>query len=199
MAVTLTAVNTPAPVVPNPGVLLSDSNSPPTSTAFSTGVSSGFTTSLNKENKRHNLGFTYGAGGYAIGYGLTLSAGTGLICNVAVGHAVMDGVVERSATTVAVSASSTNWVWLKQDGTLVVQTSTAKPTGNCVCLGAAVTDGSGVTAIETAGIIYFRGGMLWRDTADAGAPGDSPDSSLRIWTKTTGGTYLWNGATHLAL
>lgn len=195
MAVTLTASNCPAPVVPAPGVLLSDSNAPPASQEFSTGMAAGFTTKLNRNFKASDLGQSYGAGGYAVGSGLTLSAGTGLQCNVAAGHAVIDGIVELAATSIVVAASSTNWIWLKQDGTLVSQDdTTAKPSGNCVLLGAAVTDGSGVTSIETSGVVYFRGGMLWRQTADTFAPGDSPDSGLRIHTTTAGGEYFWDGA-----
>lgn len=198
MAVTLTAANTPAPVVPNPGVLLSDSNAPPVSDEFSTGVSAGFTTQLNKQFKRADLMGSYGSGAYGVADGLTLTAGTGLVCNVAAGHAVIDGVVERSATTIVVAASSTNWIWLKQDGTLVSQDdTTAKPSGNCVLLGAAITDGSGVTSIETAGVCYFRSGVLWRETADAYEPTDTPNSAVRIWTKTSGGDYFWNGSRYV--
>lgn len=200
MAVTLNASNCPAPVVPNPGVLLSDSNPPPVSDEFATGMASGFTTQLNKQFKRADLMGSWGAGGYGVADGLTLSAGTGLQVAVAAGHAIMDGIVELAASTAVLNASATNWVWLKQDGTLVVQNGvTTKPSGNCVCLGAAVTDGSGVTSIETSGVVYSLYGTFYRQTADTLVPGDSPNASIRIFTKTAGGTYFWDGTAHVQL
>jgi hypothetical protein len=131
------------------------------------------------------------------------AAGTGLAVAVANGQALVHGMVEVKATaspTAVVGSSTTAWVWFKQDGTLAVQNgTTAKPAGNCCLLGAALTNGSAVTAIETAGVVYFRSGIPWRETADVGAPGDSPDSTLRLFTKTSGGTYFWDGTEHKQL
>jgi hypothetical protein len=201
MAITLSASSCPAPVVPGAVVYQGNSGTaPPASEEFSTGSFTGVAAQLNRNSKGADMAQRYGSGGYAIGSGLALSAGTGLVCNIAQGQAVMDGLVELyAASTVVVTGSATNWIWLKQDGTIVAQTTTAKPTGNCVCLGAAVTDGSGVTSIETSGVVYFRGGQMWRETADAGAPGDSPDSTLRLWTKTVGGLFFWDGVAHRPL
>ena len=163
-------------------------------------MASGFTTKLNRNFKASDLGQSFGAGGYGVGDGLTLSAGAGLSCDVAAGHGVLDGVIELAATSIVVSASTTNWIWLKQDGTLVNQAgTTAKPSGNCVLLGAAVTSGSAVTSIETSGVVYFKGGQLWRQTADTHEPTDSPSSSLRLFTTTSGGEFYWNGSEWLVL
>ena len=155
MAVTLNATAVPAPVAPGtPNSVGNAGANPLVSDNFSGGVVSGTSTKLNKNAKRVDAGVAMGAGGYAIGFGCVLSAGTGLTCAISDGFATIGGVVEvRSATPVVVTGSATNWIWLKQDGTFVVQTTTAKPSGECVCLGAAVTNGSGVTAIETAGVI----------------------------------------------
>lgn len=200
MAITLNATACPPPVVPGAVTSIAGSGDPPVSESFSAGVSSGTATKLNQNAKSLDAMASFGVGGYAIGSGLTLSAGTGLACTVAIGYAMIGGVVElATAGSVALTGSSTNWIWLTQGGALTKTTTTTKPAGNCVCLGAAVTDGSGVTSIETAGVLYFKGGFLWRQTADAGAPGDSPDASLMLLTKTAGGDYLWTGTAHRAL
>lgn len=201
MAVTLTSSSVPLPVTPTVSIDISDSaDAPLVSNEFAAGMASGFTTKLNQDNKRQDLLAVYGGGGYGVCSGFVITAGSGLQAAVAAGKAVCGGVLEKtSSSNVVVSASSTNWIWLKQDGTFVVQTTTAKPSGECVLLGAAVTDGSGVTSIETAGVVYLRGGQLWRQTADSLAPQDSPGSTLRIWTTTAGGEYFWNGSAWLLL
>lgn len=201
MAATLLAVNSPAVQVPGTAVYKGNTGqAPPTSIQFTSGAFTGVTASLNSNSKGSDMAQRYGSGGYAIGTGLTLSAGTGLICTVAQGQAVIDGLVEiYTATDVVVTASTTNWIWLKQDGTLVATVTTTKPSGNCVCLGAAITSGSAVTSVDYSGVVYWKGGTMYRETADPGAPGDSPDSSLRFWTKTLGGQYYWDGTAYHAL
>lgn len=198
MAVTLLASQCPAPVLPTESIYIGNSGDAPlTSYEFAQGMAAGFTVNLNAQGKRLDLGMVYGGGGYAVCTGLSVSAGTGLQATVSAGKAQIGGIVEKSASfTVVLSASSTNWIWLKQDGTFTVATTTAKPAGECVCLGAAITDGSGVTSVETSGVVYLRSGTFWRQTADLTAPLDSPNASLRIFTQTTWGTYFWDGTAH---
>lgn len=199
MPVTFTAANCPAVQVP--GTVIYKGNSgqaPPTSVEFSTGSFTNVSANLNINSKGADMAQRYGSGGYGVGSGLTVSAGTGLTASVAQGQAVMDGVVEvYAATTVVVSASSNNWIWLKQDGTIVAQTTTAKPSGNCCLLGCAITSGSIVTSVDTSGVVYWRGGVMYRETNDVGVPLDSPDSTLRFYTKTAGGLYFWNGTAYV--
>lgn len=200
MAVTLTSTACPAVVVPASPVYLGDTGTnPPTAQSFSAGLdASGTSSKLNYNSKIDNMGSRYGSGGYGIGSGFALSASTGLTVAVANGQAVIDGVAEAySHADVVVTASGTNWLWIKTDGSIVVQfNTTAKPSGNCVLLGAAITDGSSVTSIDTSGVVYFKGGDMWRQTADAGMPADTPDSSLWFYTKTTVGLWLWDGSAY---
>lgn len=199
MAVTLASTSCPAVQSVGASIWLDDTGTnPPTSQAFSAVGQSGTADKLNRDFKASDLGHRYGAGGYAIGTGLVLTAGTGLTVNVSDGHAMIDGVVEkRSVTPVAVQASGTNWIWLKSDGTLIAQyNTTAKPTGNVVLLGAAITSGSAVTSIDTSGVVYFRGGLLWRETNDLGKPADTPDAALRFYTKSQTGLWLWDGVAY---
>lgn len=205
MAVTLLASQVPAPVVPGTPNYMADQNSttgtPSTSLALTSGnLGAQVSGKLNRNHAGYDQQSVYGGGGYGIGSGLVLSAGAGLTVAVADGQALVNGMVElrnTSSTTAVVGATGTAWVWLMQNGTLTVQNgTTAKPSGNCCLLGAALTNATAVTAVETAGVVYFKNGLPWRETADAGAPGDSPDSSLRLFTKTAGGTYFWDGTAH---
>lgn len=206
MAVTLNATACPQPVAPGAAVYMEDQNStsgsPATSLSFTSGNLGAISSSkLNRNAAGHDQQTVYGAGGYGVGSGLTLSAGTGLTVVAADGQATVHGLVELRAgtggTTAVVGTSATSWVWLNQDGTLTVQEgTTAKPAGNCTPIGAALSNATAVTAIETAGVVYWRGGELYRETNDNGAPGDSPDSTLRLYTKTQGGTYYWDGTVH---
>lgn len=194
--------STDCPAVPPVGSVMWLDNTaanPPTSSPLVQGQP--YTAVLNRDFKASDLGHRYGAGGYGIGYGLGLSAGTGLLVAVADGQALIDGIVEvRSAANVVLAASSVNWIWLRQDGTLIAQDdTTAKPSGNCCLLGAAVTDGTGVTSIDTSGVVYWLGGQMWRTTNDLGKPADTPSSSLRFFTRTQTGVWFWDGASYQRL
>ena len=140
-----------------------------------------------------------GGGSVGIKTGLTLSPGTGLNCSVSVGTAVIDGIIQLvTATTVTVNASVDNYIWLKNNGTLEAKTTTTPPATPSVYLGIATCDGSGVTAIDTSGVIYLRG-IPYSESADLGAPTDTPSSSYIHIAKTTGGVYLWDGISYKQL
>lgn len=201
MSVSLTATQCPLPVVPGAAVYMgeqySPSGSPPTSLPQTSGNTAALASSiLNRNSTGQDMASVYGAGGYGIGSGLALSVGTSLSPTVGKGQALCHGLVENTATAYALvaNATATSFVWIKQDGSFVVQNgTTAKPSGNCLYIGACLANASAVTAIDTSGVVYYKGGQLWRETADSGAPGDSPDSTLRLFTKTAGGTYYWDG------
>lgn len=133
--------------------------------------------------------------------GLTPTA-TGLSLSIADGVALLNGVISaRNLAPIVLPASTSRvWVWLKQDGTLLTTTSTTPPAGTALLLCSCTTGGSGVSgAFDYSGVIYVRGGAAWRETADAGAPGDNPGAGFRMLTKTAGGIYLWTGAAHVKL
>lgn len=200
MAATLLASACPAPVVLGSQFWASAMNvsgaALPTGTAFTTGMTQVTAATLNKDFGLCELANRYGSGAYGVGYGLVVGTGSGLNAAVTKGHGVMDGVVEVSAdTTITVPGSSSRvWIWLKQDGTLTYKNNdTSKPTGNCVLIGSCVTGVSSVSSVDTSGVVYAQQGLWWRDTGDTGAPSDSPDASLRLFTKTANGVYWWNG------
>ncbi|MBA3768701.1 MAG: hypothetical protein H0W99_17325 [Acidobacteria bacterium] len=124
--------------------------------------------------------------------------------NIAAGQAMIDGVVEISAaTTLAVpdnhpSATDRIWLWLTRAGAISYTLNTTPPATNCVCLGSCTTSGGVITAVDQSGVLYLKGGALWRETSDKGAPTDSPSASLTFLAKTWGGIYAWNGAAYKA-
>ena len=199
MAATLLASACPAPPTVGTVVYASDAYVSGatllTSTAFTTGMTNPTSATLNKDFQQYNLASRYGAGCYAVAYGLVLSIGTGLQVNVTAGHALMDGIVEKSSNFTVTVADNTAriWIWLKQDGTTTNQTTTSRPAGNNVLLGSCVTSGGVVTSVDTSGVCYLQGPEVWRLTADTGAPSDLPNSALRLYTKTSAGVFFWDG------
>ncbi len=200
MPVTILASACPSPVPKGTVFYASDmyvsGAALPTGFVFSTGMTTVTSAGLNKNTAFSELLGRYGAGQWGVGYGLDVTAGTGLLVNVAAGHAMIDWPIEKStAFTVVVPDSSPRaWVWLKQDGTTTDQNNTtAKPSGNCVLLGSCVTSGGAVTSVDSSGVVYLQSGMPWRQTADTGGPSDTPDSTVRLYTKTLAGLFFWDG------
>lgn len=202
MAITKLASQCPAPQVYSGEIVIAD-NAVDTNPAFlihakptNAGMTVELPARMNENWVRLDLLGRHGGGCYALVNGCTLSAGTGLVANVAAGKIMLDGFVEITATTIVLTASQTNWIWLKTDGSLQALTSTSSPGTAAVLLGAAVTDGSGVTSIEMAGVVSIIGDVPWRETADAGMPTDTPPSTWRGYTKTLGGIWWWTGTSY---
>jgi spore maturation protein SpmA len=47
--------------------------------------------------------------------------------------------------------------------------------------------------------MYRYGGVLWRQTADAGMPTDTPPAGIIFYNLTAGGLYLWDGTAYRAI
>lgn len=147
----------------------------------------------------------YGAGLIGIPDGptkITLSVGTGLSLSVSAGHAMVGGPVEiATATTLTVPNNTSRvWIWLRQlGGALTYTTTTTPPAGECCLLGSCVTSGGAVTSVDTSGVMYLRGGIGWRQSADVFAPTDSPSVTIQFMASTAGGSYFWDGYTYSRL
>jgi len=202
MPVTLIASDCPLPVVPGTAPTLAQveagSASPPTSRSQSSGGMQPVVSSkLNRNAAAQDLGSRFGAGGHAVVEGLAVTAGAGLSIDVSAGLALIDGLVEYAGGNVVVSPSvSRGWVWLTQAGSINIAVTTAKPVSNCVLLGSFVSDGSGITSVDSSGVVSFVGGVLERQTADPLAPSDSPSASWRGFTRTLSGLWYWDGVRH---
>jgi hypothetical protein len=101
--------------------------------------------------ERENLYQGFGAIG-----GGAVSAGSGLNALVAAATAVVGNIVRTDASsTVSVTASSTNYIYMRQNGTFEANTAgtvpgTADGKGTALFWGQAVTNGSGVTSVSNA-------------------------------------------------
>ncbi len=141
----------------------------------------------------------YGAGIIGVPDGPTkivLGVGSGLSLAVGAGHAMIGGPVEvPTGTTLAVLDNTSRvWIWLRQTGSvLAYTTTTTPPAGECCLLGSCVTSGGSITSVDTSGVVYLRGGIGWRQTADVGPPSDTPPATVMFFSQTATGTYLWDG------
>ena len=146
----------------------------------------------------------YGAGLIGVPDGptkITLGVGIGLSLAVSAGHAMIGGPVEiATAGTVTVADNTARqWLWLQQSG-VVVATSTVTPPAGEVCLiGSCVTSGGNIASVDYSGVMYLRGGIGWRQTADQSAPTDTPPSTIQFMAYTAGGSYWWDGYTYSRL
>jgi len=142
-------------------------------------------------------------GGGIIGviHGLEMTVNAALNIDVSAGTAIIEGIVQKTSTNVVTcNNNATNRIWLKQDGTFEVKTDLNYPSIAACFIGTVVTSGGAISTRSTAGVVYCRCGIAYRETADAAEPQDTPNS---LWiggiTKTSGGLYLWNGSQYLRL
>jgi hypothetical protein len=144
---------------------------------------------------RIDLASRYG-GGIGVCNGLTLSA-DGLALTVAAGQALVDGLVTLAEAGDGTLADDTrNHVWLLQTGDVQVRQDLNAPSTLAAYLGSIpVADGVAGTE-DYSGRVDVRGAVLWRRTADLGAPQDTPPEGMALWTVTLGGVYLWGGEAH---
>lgn len=137
----------------------------------------------------------YGIGGYAVLEGLEIDD-DGLDLTIAVGLAAIDSVIPvRTELNYTVPASeATVNIFLKQDGTLAHSLTSAPPAGKVLYIGQVTTNVSGVTAMTTHGVVYSKGGCLWRTMS--AIPSDSPPAGARLFTQVGADVYLWDGSDH---
>lgn len=142
-----------------------------------------------------------GAGLKGVVTGLEISAGSGLTLNIAAGKALSNGLLELfTATTLAMSDNTVNYIWFKEDQTFEkITAGISPPTPSGVFIGTVTTSGGAITAVDDSGICYVRANSIYRKTADPYKPGDTPPSNWLGYTKTLGGLWFWNGSDYLRL
>lgn len=144
-----------------------------------------------------------GHGVYGIRKGFALSVSSGVTLAIGQGEAQVVGAcqVPVAGTTYVLPISQPSiYVWLKNNAngvaTITHTLSTTPPVADCCLLGICSTNSTDILTIDQSGVVFFKGGIAWRQTADIGAPSDSPSSSLVLWTLTTTGVFAWNGTAH---
>lgn len=88
------------------------------------------------------------------------------------------------------------FAWIQQSGDLYLGADQDDTPGVLAAfLGSVVTSGGKWRTVDYSGRWTFaRGsGLLYRRTADAGEPDDTPSATERHLTRTAGGLYLWEG------
>ena len=121
--------------------------------------------------------------------GFTLSAGSGLACNVAAGVIRFKGLyLENDATeAVTVSASTTNAIYVKinRDGNGEAEswTFSISASGDTFQIGNAITSGSAVTSTNTSNNPNTKPGLLSNTELGSGTSGDVLYSNGSSWTK----------------
>jgi len=177
----------------------------PVSEALNYGVAGPLATpSLwNRNAARADLLARFGGGGWAVCDGLTLSGGAGLLASVAPGHAMIDGAVELAAPqSVPVPDNTPHvFVWLLRGapgGPPAFWSSAvpALPGSPGVLLGSVATSGGAVTGADYSGVVRAHGRGLYRQTADAWMPADSPPADAAFTAVTQGGHFEWDGSAY---
>lgn len=205
---TATAALCPALVSPS-GLLIPTDGTPTQASSITAGATTAGLTAFNVNAEKLDLLGRVGGGAFALApqEGSTaceLTAGSGLTLNIAAGNFLVDSPGHRAATTLALTNNVYNWVWLTASGSLVAATSAttalpSTPASARVFLGRVLTAAGAITQIDYSGRLELRGGTLYRRTADAGMPTDTPPASCQILTRTAGGLYLWDGDQYVSV
>jgi len=209
MPITYTLRADQCPPVPTPGqypsASLTLSNGPVCAEGIIFGLGGlAYPALLTRGAARLDLTARLGAGVWAVGDGLVLSPGAGLLVSVAPGHAIIDGVVELAAgqSLVVPDNTASVWVWLLRGvpggpPSLLVSRTLTLPASPCVLLGSVTTSAGAVTAVDGSGVLRLVGVGAFRQTADAGAPLDAPPATTSFTALTAGGVYDWTGAAYV--
>lgn len=198
----LTSTNIPLPKVNSTFLYLSNFyTDSPVGLKKAKGISKGdtlITAPLNSNACYLDVLSCLGSGSIAVAHGLVISAGSGLSINITAGTAYINGPVQlATATTAVVNASTTNYIWIGDSGVITVVNGSITPPGSSYAyLGAAITDGSGVTSVDFSGVVYIKNGIAYREVGDTDQPLDTPPSDWRGFTKTVKTVYFWDGTSY---
>lgn len=128
-----------------------------------------------------------------------ITAGSGLTANISAALFRANGTEYAAAQTFACTGGSANYLWLNASGTVVRSGDTDVPSGGKVFLGLVECSGSSIGSIDYSGRQELRSGWLFRQTADAAEPSDTPNASISFYAVTEGGLYLWNGTEYVPI
>jgi hypothetical protein len=139
----------------------------------------------------------YGGGAWCIANGLGLVDGGGMVGYLDTGQALIDGIVTLNSAHSIALVDGRQHIFLLATGDVAEPITTlSDPEGACAYCGSIKTVADAVTELDRSGVLFMRGGMLWRKTADAGVPGDTPPASLSFFAETAGGLYVWSGSAY---
>jgi hypothetical protein len=106
--------------------------------------------------------------------------------------------VSYAGGTANLTDAGRNWIWISQAGAItVVFNSLTPPAGAQALLGSALTAGGSISSTDTSGVLYLKGGMLKRYSADTTTPADTPPAQLQFWHFGDGAFWYWNGDAYI--
>lgn len=136
---------------------------------------------------------------YCVASGLTLGdADTGLTLTIAAGVAIIDGVVVLAEETeLVLTDESSCYVWLQrgeggQPTPTFLTDPEEAPDTPAAYLGMVPTTGGDREEPDYSGVLYLRGGTLYRRSGDSGAMTDTPPELILI-ERTESGLWAWDG------
>lgn len=138
----------------------------------------------------------------AVVAGLDLEAAGGLVLRRTAGiyQAAKGRVLENYSLATLPDNTAALYIWITETGKIVYSTAAGDiPQEGFLFLGIATTADGAITAIDRSGVTFVSGGLVYRRTADAAAPTDTPPSYVRMLVKTAGGIYFWDGTDYNAL
>jgi len=153
---------------------------------------------------RTDLVGRYGGGGYGIVDPPTFT-GTALTLSYTAFSYMIDGVIYKTASTLAMTTGAFNFVYGTQAGTIAKATqASTNPApsipASTVYMGMFdCTGGALAQTYDASGVPYLRSGNLWRRTDDEEEPTDTPSALLSFFNKTQDGLYFWDGAEYWRL
>jgi hypothetical protein len=192
------------PALQGPGAarLIGDASTDPATPfggkTLATGDTDGLVRKFNKNALELDYATRVGAQGYGVTEGLTFS-GSALTITVAAGKATVDGEIELPVATAVTITNTTNYIWLKRDGTLEVKTTTAAPAIPACYIGAVIAAAGLVVNYDLSGVMNHVNGLLKRKTGDTGKPTDTPGVTWAFLQDSSGASYLWDGTRYLYL
>jgi hypothetical protein len=214
---TALAVNCPPPAAPAANLgILTDPPTPTTYEDLSTGNGEQDLAVVRRNFRRGDSQGRSGGGLYGIISGFDVVALSGLQVAVTQGKVCFDGHVQLpipdDATQQAwpLANNGYNWVYVaNRTGQLgSVWSAAASPVpampAEFVFLKRVLMQSGSPTEFDNSGVFRLapsvtvdgQGNVWVRRTADVGPPTDTPPSSMRFYTETLSGLYLWDGAAH---
>ena len=156
---------------------------------------------LNRNAARTALLGRYSGGGPAIVEGFTLTDEGGLTGGITAGTIMEDGPRENpSAQTADLTDDTRNYAWILSDGSLAITTTTVPPEAGAFYVGSYLVASGAITELDESCVMRKLGGIMYRRSADVGAPSDDPGATTSfIHISSDNRLYLWTGSEYIPL
>ena len=157
------------------------------------GIAQTISAPFNENAGRLDVLGRWGGGVYAILTGLAVTEVSGLTVRVGTGLALIDTLVRVTATQDLLLTDATrNHLWISRTGVATFRTDLLAPGTDYLYLGSVLTAAGAYSSDDTSGVMYLRGGLPWRQTADNTVPSDTPSGMISFIHQGQGKLWLWS-------